>query len=154
MFQVSKKRIDFYGNVKFKYLDFIGWGSHSDIYKISVEGKNYALKVFNDFYIQEELDRLDEYKEKLNMNIDSFIFPMKLLYVNDEFMGYLMKLCRGRDLSRKNLDLDIEMFAKSSIKLFKDVQKLSELKYAMADNHISNIMYYNVFKWRETSDVS
>ena len=63
-----------------------------------------------------------------------------------------MKFCEGRNLACRRLDLSIEEFAKSTIKLMEDTEKLSELKFQLYDSYITNGMYDNGFKMIDTDD--
>ena len=69
------------------------------------------------------------------------------LIVKDKFKGYLMKYCKGKDLQRKpRLDISVSEFASSTVKLFEDTKKLTDLKYVIYDTFISNVMYDEGFR--------
>lgn len=143
MYKIEEKKIIFENGELFTHLPRLGYGSHSDVYKFRIGKEIYALKVYNGLY-EENLEKI---KNLSNINIDSYISPIKLLYVKNNFNGYLMKLCQGKDLEkRRKLDISIDEFAESSVKLFDDTKKLTELKYSIFDSYISNVMYDNGFK--------
>lgn len=143
MYKIEDKKIIFEDNKIFSYLPLLGFGSHADVYKLRIDNTIYAVKVFNGLYKEE----LKNYEQKLNINIDSYVSPIKLLYVNDKFKGYIMRFCNGKDLQRKPiLPISIGEFAQSVTKLFDDTKKLTELRYNIYDSYISNVMYDGGFK--------
>lgn len=143
MYKVEDKKIIFDDNKLFPHLPSLGYGSQGDVYKFRLDKDFYALKVFNGLNIEV----LENYEQKLNINIDSYVSPIKLLYVKDKFKGYLMKYCKGKDLQRKpKLNITVGEFAESSVKLFEDTKKLTDLKYVIYDTFISNVMYDEGFK--------
>ena len=143
MYKLQDKKIIFDDGNLFRYLPRLGDGSHSDVYKFRIGNEIYALKIYNGIY-KEDFENIER---KLDINIDSYISPIKLIYVRDKFQGYMMKYCQGKDLEkRRRLDISIDEFAESSVKLFDDTKKLSELGYNIFDSYISNVMYHNGFK--------
>lgn len=143
MYNIEGKKIIFEDNKLFSMLPSLGYGSQGDVYKFRLDKEFYALKVFNGLNIE----YLENYEQKLNINIDSYISPIKLLYVKDKFKGYLMKYCKGKDLQmRPKLDITVSEFASSTVKLFEDTKKLTDLKYIIYDTFISNVMYDEGFK--------
>ena len=97
MYKVEDKKIIFEDNKLFSMLPSLGYGSQGDVFKFRLDKDFYALKVFNGLNIEE----LENYEQKLNININSYIYQIKLLYVKDKFKGYLMKYCKGKDLQKK-----------------------------------------------------
>lgn len=143
MYKLEEKKIIFDDEKMFAYLPHIGFGSQGDVYKFRIGSEIYALKLFNGL----EKVVLKDYEQKLNINIDTYISPKKLLYVGPEFRGYIMKFCGGTDFSRKNsLNISIDQFAQSGLKLFEDTKKLTDLKFVIYDTYISNVMYDGGFK--------
>jgi hypothetical protein len=143
MYNIEGKKIIFEDNKLFSMLPSLGYGSQGDVYKFRLDKEFYALKVFNGLNIE----YLENYEQKLNINIDSYVSPIKLLYVKDKFKGYLMKYCKGKDLQmRPKLDITVSEFASSTVKLFEDTKKLTDLKYVIYDTFISNVMYDEGFK--------
>lgn len=143
MYKLEDKKIIFENDELFPHLPHLGDGAHSDVYKFRIGKEIYALKVYNGLF-EESLENIENLS---NIKIDSYISPIKLLYIKSNFNGYLMKLCRGGDLQkRRKIDITIDEFAQSSVKLFDDTKKLTELKYSIFDSYISNVMYDNGFK--------
>lgn len=149
MYKLEEKKIIFDEGFDFQEkLKFLGYGSHSDVYKLDIGKDSYALKVFNGLYPE----RLGNYIAKMNIKIESYISPVKILYINDKFKGYLMKFCKGKDLEKRKLDIPVVEFAKSATKLIKDTKKLTCLKYNIYDTFISNVMYDDGFKMIDMDD--
>ena len=150
MYRLEDKKIIFEdGECNFKFLPRIGFGSQSDVYKIQIGGKWYALKVFNELSTVKESDC----KSKLDINLDSYVSPIRLLYVKKNFKGYLMNLYKTPDLSERRLKtLPIEEFAKSSVKLYEDTEKLSDLGFTVYNTFISNLIYDDGFKMLATDN--
>lgn len=146
MYKLEDKKIIFSSNQIFSELRPISFGSICDIYKIRIDKEVVALKLFNDL----EEQKVENYERKLNINIDSYIFPIKLVYINDKFKGYTMKFCKGKDLERRRLDLNVDEFTSSTAKLVEDTKKLSLTQYSIYDTFITNVMYDNGFKMIDT----
>lgn len=125
-----------------KYLPRLGYGAQGDVYKIWVEDEVFAIKIFNGAYKED----LKKYESKLKLCIDSYISPLKILYINDNFKGYLMRYCRGKDLQKRKLDITIPEFAKSTVKLMEDTNELTLNGYIIYDAYLKNVMYDNGFK--------
>lgn len=142
MYKVFEKKIIVEDSELFNYLPLLGWGSQGDVYKIRIGKDFFALKVFNGL----EQEDIENYEKKLDLNIDSYVSPIKILYINGRFKGYLMKFCEGNDLSIRKLDISINEFVESTVKLMEDTHKLSLQKYIIYDAFISNGMYDNGFK--------
>jgi len=143
MYKLEDRKIIFEDSNLFSHLPFLGDGSHADVYKFRIGKEIYALKVFNGLY----KENIKDYEPKLDINIESYISPIKLLYVNDKFKGYIMRFCQGKDLEKRpKLSITVDEFARSASKLFDDTKKLTELKYSIYDSFISNVMYDNGFK--------
>lgn len=126
----------------------IGQGSKSDVYKFRVDGKFYALKIFNSLYSPD----IENFKRKMKIDIPSYVQPLMLSYFRDTFNGYLMLLCNGKDLEKRKLDITLEEFYRSFLALSSDTDKLTESGYTIYDAFISNIMYDNGFKMIDIDD--
>lgn len=148
MYKLEDRKIMFYGDVKFNLLPLLGWGSHSEVYKIKIEGKEYALKVFNEIYTE----HLPDYEEKIDINIDSYVSPLRISYINGKFNGYLMKLCKGENLFDKRLNISVNGFYNSSRKLYDDTYALTKLGYSIFDLYSANVMYDKGFKMIDMDD--
>lgn len=146
MYYLEENKIIFEKNFNFKELELIGCGANSKVYKIKVNNKCYALKVFN---IPSYWNRV-KFEQKLDLNIPSFITPIKICCLNNSFIGYLMEYCNGRNLLRCNLDIGVEQFIKYSDILLKDTILLSESKFLIQDLSKSNIIYDDGFKVIDT----
>ena len=146
MYKLTDKKIIFSLSEEFKYLPLINFTGKSDVYKIRVNNEMCALKIFTAPYE----GTIEDYEAKLDINIDSYITPIRLSYLNGRFNGYLMKFCDGKDLSLRKLNIPVTEFAESSIKLIDDTEKLSKAKYRIYDVFRSNVMYDGGFKMIDT----
>lgn len=142
MFKLDDEKIIFNSNFNFENLECIGCGGNSTVYKLKVCDEYYSLKIFDN----PNYWSLKDFKKKLELNIPSFISPIKISYLNNKFNGYLMKLCKGSNLKERSLEVSIQDFIRSSDKLFCDTLMLSESKYLMQDIKKSNVMFDNGFK--------
>lgn len=125
-----------------KYLPRLGYGAQGNVYKIWIEDEVYAIKIFNGAYKEE----LNNYEQKLKLSINSYVSPLKILYINGNFKGYLMKYCRGKDLEKRKLNINIFEFARNAVKLMEDTNILTENGYIIYDAYLKNVMYDNGFK--------
>ena len=148
MYKMDKEKIVFDDNKLFAILPAVDFGSTCDVYKVRVGNEIYAMKLFNG------LQRVTEQgcKDLQKLNIDSYISPIKLIYINDRFKGYAMKFCKGSCLAKRILDLPITEFATSTVKLLEDTEKLSEEKFRIFDGFLTNGMYDSGFKIIDTDD--
>lgn len=148
MYKVDEKKIVITDRQFLRILPKLDWGSTCNVYKIRVGYDMYALKVFNGLQrvTEEECERMQE------INIDSYISPLKLLYISGRFKGYSMRLCAGKDLYQRSLDISVEEFAKNTVKLMEDTHKLSLCKYNIYDSYITNGMYDNGFRMIDMDD--
>ena len=142
MYKLEEKKIIFDSDELFPHLPSLGYGSQGDVYKFRIGNETFALKVFYNF----ELPILSDYQKQLDIDIDSYISPKRLMYVNDEFKGYIMRLCKGKDLEKRRLNISVDEFAESTVKLMEDTEKLSKINYSIFDTYISNVMYDDGFK--------
>jgi len=148
-FIVEDKKVILSDREYFSYVRPIGEGSHSYIYRFRIGKDMYALKLYKDCFEKTDLEKIEH---KLDIDIESYINPKKVLYIRDEYSGYLMKLCKGKDLEKRKLDITIDEFAKSVVKLMDDTTKLSKLNYNIYDSYISNVMYDDGFRMVDMDD--
>lgn len=148
MYKIEDKKIILSDDSLFKIIKPIEFGSHSDIYKARIGVEMYAIKKYN-WQFEENLENVEK---KLSLNVYSYITPLKILYIRNKFEGYVMKPCKGKDLEKRKLDISIEEFAESSVKLFEDTNALSDLYYYTYDTYMSNVMYDNGFKMVDTDE--
>ena len=148
MYKIVGNRVLFENDEMFDILKPIGYGSHSSIYKARVGNDMFAIKKYNWIY-NEDLENIER---KININIDSYVTPVKIMYISGKFDGYLMSLCKDKDLEKRKLKISIDEFYSSTDKLVEDTHKLSSLGYNIYDTFISNVMYDNGFKMIDTDD--
>lgn len=148
MYKVIGNKVLFQNGEMFRILKPIGFGSHSDIYKARIGSEMYAIKKYNWIYKEDR----ENIERKIDINIDSYVTPVKLMYISGRFDGYLMSLCKDKDLEKRRLNISVEEFSSSTDKLIEDTKKLSLLGYNIYDTFISNVMYDNGFKMIDTDD--
>lgn len=150
IYKIEEQKIIFPNNDMFKLLKPIADGSTSDIYKARIDKDMCAIKKYKWTFEpnQESIER------KLDIDIYSYITPQKILYIRDKFEGYIMKFCKGGDLSKRKLDISIDEFSTSLDKLMEDTDKLSEIKHMIFDTYITNVMYDEGFRMIDTDDYS
>ena len=148
MHQIVGNKIVYDSDRVFRMLLPIDFGSTSNIYKLKISGVLYAVKIFNG----EERTNLYDIQNKQKINIDSYISPIKLLYVNEKFIGYVMRFCKDKNLAKRPLDLSINRFASDTIKLIKDTNELTNLRYNIFDGFLTNGMYDDGFRMIDMDD--
>ena len=142
MYKLKDNKIIFSRKFKPEELESISSGANAKIYKINLDNKDYALKIFYD----SKLFTSDELDQKSKINIKSFISPKKLFYLNHKLKGYTMKLCKGKSLNKQKLDITIKDFIKYATKLLNDTDRLSKLDYVVDDLSLDNLMLDNGFR--------
>lgn len=148
-YELDDEKIMFYGHIEFdSLLPLLGIGSTSAVYKIRIGNKFWALKVFNGL----RHESLENYQNKSKLDIKSYISPIRIMYLNGKFNGYLMNFCSGKDLEKRKLNISIDEFSKKSDEIFDDTHKLSLKRYNIYDSYISNVMYDDGFKMVDMDD--
>ena len=147
-YKIVDNKVIFLNGMMFSLIKPIAYGSTSDIYKARIENDMCAIKKYNGLVQinQENIER------KLELNIDSYITPVRLIYVSGRFDGYTMEFCKDKDLEKRRLNISVDEFSSSADKLVSDTHKLSSLGYTIYDTFISNVMYDNGFKMIDTDD--
>lgn len=148
MYKLAENKVLFQNDEMFRMIKPVAFGSHSDIYKARIDNEMCAIKKYN-WLFNEDFDSINK---KLSINIDSYITPVRLLYISGKFEGYIMPFCKGKDLEKRKLDISIDEFSQSTIKLMEDTHKLSLMNYNIYDTFISNVMYEDGFKMIDTDD--
>lgn len=146
MYKLKDKKIIFKGKFNPETLNYIGSGANAKVYNIMIDDEPYALKIYD---MPREWNK-KELEQLIDINIDSFIVPMRLFYANHKFKGYIMKFCKGENLKSKELDITIKEFIDSSKKLIYNTNRLSELGYLLDDISLNNLMYDKDFKVIDT----
>lgn len=147
-YKIIGNKVIFLNNTMFNLIKPIAYGSTSDIYKARIGNDTCAIKKYNGLV---EIDQ-ENIERKLEINIDSYITPVKLLYVSGRFDGYIMPFCKDKDLEKRRLNISVDEFSNNANKLVSDTHKLSSLNYNIYDTFISNVMYDNGFKMIDTDD--
>lgn len=148
MYRIIGNKVLFSDNELFELLRPVAYGSHSDIFKARIDKDMCAIKKYNWVYNEDK----ENIERKIDIKIDSYITPIKLLYVSGRFDGYIMPFCKGKDLEKRKLDISIDEFGTSTDKLMDDTHELSLLKFNIYDTFISNVMYDDGFKMVDTDD--
>jgi len=147
-YKIVDDKVIFFNTTMFNLMNPIEYGSTSDIYKARIGNDICAIKKYNGLFKinQENIER------KMEIKIDSYVTPVKLIYVSGKFDGYIMPFCKDKDLEKRNFNISVEEFSSSIDKLVSDTHKLSLLNYNIYDTFISNVMYDNGFKMIDTDD--
>lgn len=147
-YKIVDNKVIFLNGMMFDFMKPVAYGSTSDIYKARIGNDMCAIKKYNGLVEvnQENIER------KLEINIDSYITPVRLIYVSGRFDGYTMEFCKDKDLEKRRLNISVDEFSSSADKLVSDTHKLSSLSYNIYDTFISNVMYDNGFKMIDTDD--
>ena len=114
---------------------YLNEGLHGICYELENET---VLKLFN---ASMPLFELKKFKYMMKHKNKSFLFPFDFVYDNERFYGYIMRKSLGQTLEKIFCGIDLEKFAKHSIKLEKDIMKISKAKILLNDFHEGNIMY-------------
>ena len=148
MYKIDSEKIMFDNGRIFNIIPILDFGSSCDVYRVKIDNEIYAIKLFNG------LQRItfEGCKRLQNLNIESYVSPIKLIYINNKFRGYAMKFCNGGNLAYRKLDIPIDEFASSTVKLMEDTEKLSACHYQLYDSYITNGMYDNGFKMIDMDD--
>ena len=131
-FTVEDKKVILLDREYFSFVRPIGEGSHSYIYRFRIGKDMYALKLYKGCFEKTDLEKIEH---KLDIDIESYISPKKILYIRDEYSGYLMKLCKGKDLEKRKLDIRIM----PELKFVYDDSMEKQLIYAVKQMHESDI---------------
>ena len=142
MYTIKGNKIYFDKDFKVEDLEFLGSGANAKVYKIKIEDKWYALKIFSEY----ELWHDSWLEDKLDLNLESFIEPLKLVYINDIFCGYIMEYCKTKTILEEKPKLSIDEIVLHSLKLYEDTDKLSERQIIIQDEGVKNTVFENGFK--------
>ena len=87
----KNERVTTQDNKTFIVKDLLGEGGQGEVYLVDFEGKNYALKIYNDIPSSDFIYNL---KNNINRGApsESFLWPLLFINVNDKHIGYLMEL--------------------------------------------------------------
>ncbi len=121
-----------------KVLDLLGDGGQGEVYLVDYNHDKYALKIYKDM-------QYDDFKNNLKSNIekgspsDSFLWPKKLIELEDGNFGYLMDLRPSNYssfvsyLNGKDGFKDRNTMIKWCIELCTSFKKLHEMGYSYQD---------------------
>ena len=121
-----------------KVLDLLGDGGQGEVYLVDYDHNKYALKIYKDI-------QYDDFKNNLRSNIekgspsDNFLWPKKLVELEDGNFGYLMDLRPNNYssfvsyLNGKDGFKDRKTMIKWCIELCTSFKKLHEMGYSYQD---------------------
>ena len=133
---------------KVKVIDFIGQGAQGEVYRVELNGRQYALKYyFNDPRICNRT-----FKENLTYIIDnpveskSFVWPLHLVE-NGERFGYIMELLPSgyydvNEWIGGQFNTTSDVLIKACIALSDGFRELHALEYSYKDISSANIFFH------------
>ena len=142
MYKLEKRKIIFDIDTEFNSFESIDSSCNANVYKFKINDNYYALKIFNNPHKENE----NKYNRLLNINIPSFISPIKLSYIGNTFNGYLMNFCSGINLCENKLNITVNEFLNYSNILLSDTEKISNSRYLIKDIGVGNTLFDNGFK--------
>ena len=132
IYNLDDKKIDFKEKKK---LPLLAKGKNGNIYGYG----NFAIKVFNnpsDPPISE-----DTANYLTTINTDRILLPRKLLFYEDAFSGYSLKLVPKRSNVKKLINSPIEKLIENVEALEKDIKTISNRKILLSDMSPENVKY-------------
>lgn len=117
-YRLENKPIDISG---IKKLTFVPSQKAGDVYRY----RNYALRIFRE---DEEVIDKETAKYLTGISTERIILPKKLLFYNNAFKGYAMKLVSQRGASKKIITTPKDDFIDCIEILERDVETLSQKK--------------------------
>ncbi len=130
----------------------IASGSEGSVYKFD---NNTALKIyatkeemeFSSFVLDKEISKvIESYIPFLKVKNFSYIFPQKLVYIEDEFAGHSMEYIKGKDLGRKIFNESFDTLKEYMNKLKIDTDVISNEKIKVYDMYLTNVIVNNGFR--------
>ena len=122
-YRLENKPVDLSG---IKKLTFVPSQKAGDVYHF----RNYALRVFRD---GEKVIDEDTAKYLTTISTDRIILPKKLLFYNNAFKGYTMKLVSQKGAGKKIITTPRDEFIDCVEVLEDDVKELSQKKVLLND---------------------
>lgn len=132
--------------------ELLGKGKYAKVYDYN--GK--AIKIYRN-----DLDRkrIKSIKTMSKYNNDIFIFPEKLVYIDDSIKGFTQEKVEGITLLemkfavlRDYFDVDFELLYEDYKKLKEAIKKISDEHLIIYDLHDENVMFDKGFKVVDTED--
>ena len=132
IYTLEDKKIDL--NEK-KKLPLIAKGKNGNIYGYG----NFAIKVFSN---PEEPPISEETANYLTtINTDRILLPRKLLFYEDAFSGYSLKLVPKKPNVKKLINSPIEQLIENIMALEKDIRTISKRNILLSDMSPENVKY-------------
>lgn len=122
-YRLENKPVDLSG---IKELTFVPSQKAGDVYRF----RNYALRVFR---IGEKVIDEDTARYLTTITTDRIILPRKLLFYNNSFMGYTMKLVSQKGSNKKIITTPKDEFIDGIEVLEDDIKELSKKKVLLND---------------------
>lgn len=126
------KSIDF--NEK-KKLPLLAKGKNGNVYCYG----NSALKVFNN--IEEPPISLETTKYLTTVNTERILLPRKILFYDDAFSGYSLKLVPKKGNEKKLINSPKEQLIENIVALEGDIYKISRKNILLSDMSPENVKY-------------
>ena len=122
-YRLENKPVDLSG---LKELTFVPSQKAGDVYHF----RNYALRIFR---LGEEIIDEDTARYLTTITTDRIVLPRKLLFYNNTFTGYTMKLVSQKGSGKKIITTDKDEFIDGIEVLEDDIKELSKKKVLLND---------------------
>ena len=122
-YRLENKPVDLSG---VKKLTFVPSTKAGDVYRY----RNYALRIFKD---GEKVIDKETAKYLTTISTERILLPKKLLFYNNAFKGYAMKLVSQKGANKKIITTPIDEFIDSVEVLEDDVEAVSQRKVLLND---------------------
>ena len=122
-YRLENKPVDLSG---IKKLTFVPSSKAGDVYHY----RNYALRIFKD---GEKVIDKDTARYLTTISTERILLPKKLLFYNNAFKGYTMKLVSQKGAGKKIITTPIDDFIDSVEVLESDVKEVSQKKVLLND---------------------
>ena len=138
---MNNKRVEFLSKfsiyLKYKKMEFSKYGRFSNIYKYD---NDKLLKLFNNMRNHE----LEKFEKMCDFDLHSFANPKELVFIRNNFFGYIMDKKNGLMLDDLSDLISIRDFVSNLDKVEDDLFKLSINNFILFDLHEQNILYNQI----------
>ena len=135
IYRLDNKTIDIKNKKK---LPLIAKGKNGNIYSYG----NFAIKVFNNIYEPPIDEETANYLTTIDTN--RILLPRKLLFYEDAFSGYSLKLVPKKPSVKKLINSPKEQLINNVAALENDIQTISKNNILLSDMSPENVQYNGI----------